>query len=323
MEYRKLGATGLKVSRLSYGAWISFGFQIGLEEAKVLLGCCRAHGITFFDNAEVYAGGKAEEIMGQAIKELGWRRQDFVISTKIYNGGNGPNDVGLSRKHLIEGTKASLRRLQMDYVDVLFCHRPDENTPIEETVRAMNFIINQGWALYWGTSMWPIHMIQEAWQIASQLKMIGPHVEQPKYNLFANEKVEVELLPLYAKCGLGLTTYSPLASGLLSGKYSKDCIPSDSRFALKEYQQIKNDSLIDDKLFKVDELKSVAKDLGVTLPQLAIAWCSRNPNVSTVITGATKESQIKENVKALEVLPLLTAEVLNKIEAIMARTLAS
>eukprot|EP01018_Ginkgo_biloba_P036172 Gb_21088 [translate_table: standard] len=317
MEYRNLGRTGLKVSRLAYGAWISFGFQIGVEEAKSLLSCCREHGINFFDNAEVYAGGKGEEIMGQAIKELGWKRSDVVISTKIHTGGHGPNDIGLSRKHLIEGTKASLKRLQMDYVDVLFCHRPDFETPVEETVRAMNFIIDQGWAFYWGTSMWPAERIAEAWSVAKELGMIGPQVEQPKYNLFSRDKVEMELVPLYEAYGLGLTTYSPLASGLLSGKYSKDNIPSDSRFALNDYQHIKNDSLVDDKLHITDKLKSIATELGVSLPQLAIAWCASNPNVSTVLTGATKESQIRENMKALEVIPLLTPEIIEKIEAVV------
>ncbi|KAH9317916.1 hypothetical protein KI387_019685 [Taxus chinensis] len=317
MEYRNLGRTGLKVSRLSYGAWVSFGNQIGLQEAKSLLSCCREVGVNFFDNAEVYAEGKAEEIMGQAIKELGWKRSDVVISTKIYMGGKGPNDVGLSRKHLIEGTKASLKRLQMEYVDVLFCHRPDEETPLEETVRAMNFIIDQGWTFYWGTSMWPKDKILEAWEVANRLGLIGPQVEQPKYNLLARNKVEVELMPLYKGYGLGLTTYSPLASGLLSGKYSKDNIPSDSRFALKDYQHIKNNSLTDDKLQKIGELRSIATGLGVSLSQLAIAWCASNPNVSTVLTGATKESQIKENVKALEAIPLLTPEIMDKIEAVV------
>uniref|UniRef100_A0A0D6QYU3 NADP-dependent oxidoreductase domain-containing protein n=1 Tax=Araucaria cunninghamii TaxID=56994 RepID=A0A0D6QYU3_ARACU len=317
MEYRNLGNTGLKVSRLSYGAWVSFGNQVGLQEAKSLLTCCRDHGVNFFDNAEVYADGKAEEIMGQAIRELGWKRSDVVISTKIYNGGNGPNDMGLSRKHLVEGTRASLRRLQMEYVDVLFCHRPDEGTPVEETVRAMNFVIEQGWALYWGTSMWPKERIVEAWSVAKRLGMIGPQVEQARYHLLDRNKVEVELVPLYKEYGLGLTIYSPLASGLLSGKYSKDNIPADSRFALNNYQHIKNGSLVDEKLQKIDELKSIATDLGVSLAQLAIAWCAANPNVSTVLTGATKESQIKENMKALEVIPLLTAEVMDKIEAVM------
>lgn len=255
--------------------------------------------------------------MGQAIKELGWKRSDLVISTKIFNGGSGPNDVGLSRKHLIEGTLASLRRLQMDYVDVLFCHRPDEGTSVEETVRAVNFIIGKGWAHYWGTSMWPRERIVEAWKVAGRLRMIGPQVEQPRYHFFSRDQVEVELIPLYKDYGLGLTTYSPLASGLLSGKYSKDNIPSDSRFALNNYKHIKNDFLVDDKLQKVDELKSIATELGVSLAQMAIAWCAANSNVSTVLTGATKESQIKENMKALEVIPRLTPEVLYKIEAVM------
>ncbi|GLJ48675.1 hypothetical protein SUGI_1026790 [Cryptomeria japonica] len=189
MEYRNLGRTGLKVSRLSYGAWVSFGFQLGVEEAKSVLSCCRELGVNFFDNAEVYAEGKAEEIMGQAIKELGWKRSDVVISTKIFWGGKGPNDTGLSRKHLIEGIQASLKRLQMEYVDVLFCHRLDKGTPVEETVRAMNYIIDQGWTFYWGTSNWTKDTIQEACEIADRLGLIGPQVEQPRYNLLARDKV--------------------------------------------------------------------------------------------------------------------------------------
>ncbi|KAF2285612.1 hypothetical protein GH714_005807 [Hevea brasiliensis] len=298
MQYRNLGRSGLKVSQLSYGAWVSFGNQLDVKEAKSLLQCCRDNGVNFFDNAEVYANGRAEEIMGQAIRELGWKRSDIVVSTKIFWGGSGPNDKGLSRKHIVEGTKASLKRLDMDYVDVIYCHRPDSSTPIEETVRAMNYAIDKGWAFYWGTSEWSAQQITEAWGIAERLDLLGPVVEQPEYNLLSRHKVESEYLPLYTNYGLGLTTWSPLASGVLTGKYSKGAIPPDSRFALENY-------------------KPIADELGVPLSQLAIAWCAANPNVSSVITGATKESQIQENMKAIDVIPLLTPAVMEKIEAVV------
>eukprot|EP00249_Psilotum_nudum_P009660 c22074_g1_i1 orf=299-1279(+) len=317
MQYRNLGRTGLKVSVLSYGAWVSFGNQLDVADAKGLLSKCREYGVNFFDNAEVYADGRAEEIMGQAIKELGWKRSDLVISTKLYWGGSGPNDKGLSRKHIIEGTKASLKRLDMDYVDVLFCHRPDATTPIEETVRAMNFVIDKGWAFYWGTSEWSAQQITKAWEVANGLGLIGPAVEQPRYNLLAREKVEIEYMPLYTNYGLGLTTFSPLASGVLTGKYSKGNILPDTRFSLENYKHLADRYMVDDILSKVDGLKPIAQDLGVTLSQLAIAWCVANPNVSTVITGASKEYQVVENMKSLDVIPLLTPEVVQKVEAVI------
>ncbi|KAJ7559833.1 hypothetical protein O6H91_04G105300 [Diphasiastrum complanatum] len=236
MQYRNLGSTGLKVSTLSFGAWVTFHNQVDLKDAKQLLARAKEGGINFFDNAEVYASGRAEEIMGQAIKELGWKRSDVVIATKLFWGGPGPNDKGLSRKHIIEGTKACLKRLEMDYVDVLFCHRPDASTPIEETVRAMNFVIDNGWAFYWGTSEWSAQQITEAWEVARKLGLIGPIVEQPEYNLLARDKVEVEYLPLYSSYGIGLTTWSPLASGVLTGKYSKNSVPAESRFSLENYK---------------------------------------------------------------------------------------
>ncbi|KAI5061157.1 hypothetical protein GOP47_0023662 [Adiantum capillus-veneris] len=317
MQYRHLGRTGLKVSLLSYGAWVSFGNQVDVKEAKVLLSRCRECGVNFFDNAEVYANGRAEEIMGQAIKELGWKRSDVVISTKIFWGGPGPNDKGLSRKHIIEGLRASLKRLDMEYVDIVFCHRPDVSTPIEETVRAMNHVIQQGWAFYWGTSEWNATQITEAWEVCNRLGLIGPAAEQPEYNLFARDKVEIEFSPLCQKYGLGLATWSPLASGVLTGKYTKDNIPTDSRFALENYKNLASRSLIHEVLIKVKNLQSIAVELGVPLPQLVIAWCASNPNVSSVITGATKEYQILENMKSLDVIPLLTPEVLERIEAVV------
>lgn len=317
MQYKNLGRSGLKVSQLSYGAWVSFGNQLDVKEAKTLLQCCRDHGVNFFDNAEVYANGRAEEIMGQAIRELGWKRSDLVISTKIFWGGQGPNDKGLSRKHIVEGTKASLKRLDMDYVDVIYCHRADPTTPMEETVRAMNHVIDHGWAFYWGTSEWSAQQITEAWAVAGRLDLVGPVVEQPEYNLLSRHKVELEYLPIYSTYGLGLTTWSPLASGVLTGKYNKGTIPPDSRFALDNYKNLATRSLQDEVLLKVNGLKPIADELDATLAQLAIAWCASNPNVSSVITGATKESQIVENMKALEVLPKLTPDVLEKIEAIV------
>ncbi|XP_002968103.2 probable voltage-gated potassium channel subunit beta [Selaginella moellendorffii] len=315
MQYRHLGKTGLKVSVLGYGAWVTFGNQLDVKDAKILLSRCRDSGINFFDNAEVYANGRAEEIMGQAIRELGWKRSDVVISTKIFWGGPGPNDKGLSRKHIIEGVKASLKRLEMEYVDLLYCHRPDPATPMEETVRAMNYVIDHGWAFYWGTSEWTAQQITEAWEVARRLGLIGPCVEQPEYNLLARDKVEVEYLPLYSSYGIGVTTWSPLASGVLTGKYTKFSIPPDSRFSLENYKNLANRSLVDDILLKVDKLRPIAAKLDVSLAQLAIAWCASNPNVSSVIMGATKESQLIENVKALELLPRLTPDVMDKIEA--------
>ncbi|KAI3882116.1 hypothetical protein MKX03_013015 [Papaver bracteatum] len=317
MQYKNLGRSGLKVSQLSYGAWVSFGNQLDVKEAKTLLQCCKDHGVNFFDNAEVYANGRAEEIMGQAIRELGWKRSDIVISTKIFWGGPGPNDKGLSRKHIIEGTKASLKRLDMEYVDILYCHRPDVSTPIEETVRAMNYVIDHGWAFYWGTSEWSAQQITEAWAVAEKLDLVGPVVEQPEYNLLSRHKVESEYLPLYTSYGIGLTTWSPLASGVLTGKYNNKNIPSDSRFALENYKNLASRSLVDDVLKKVAALEPIAKELNVPLSQLAIAWCASNPNVSSVITGATKEAQIVENMKAVDLIPRLTPEMLERIETVV------
>ncbi|KAI5062015.1 hypothetical protein GOP47_0022554 [Adiantum capillus-veneris] len=317
MQYRRLGRTGLKVSVLSYGAWVSFGNQVDLEEAKILLSRLREFGVNYFDNAEVYANGQAEIIMGQAMKELGWIRSDIVISTKIFWGGQGPNDRGLSRKHIIEGTVKSLQRLDMDYVDILFCHRPDASTPIEETVRSMNYVIQQGWAFYWGTSEWDARQITEAWEVANRLNLIGPAIEQPEYNLFARYKVEVDFAPLYNKFGMGLATWSPLASGILTGKYNHDRVPHDSRFALEDFKEFARATLVDEVLLKVEGLIPIALELDVPLAQLAIAWCALNPNVSTVITGATKEHQVIQNMKALDVIPLLTPAILEKIEAVV------
>jgi len=284
----------------------------------------------FFDNAEVYAGGKAETVMGNVIKKAGWKRSDLVISTKVFWGGKGPNDKGLSRKHIIEGLAASLQRLQMDYVDVVFCHRPDPETPMEETVRAMNYVIEKGQAFYWGTSEWSAEQIIDAVGIANRLHLIAPIVEQPQYSMLHRTRFEVEYARLYKEIKLGTTIWSPLASGLLSGKYSKDHIPEDSRLAHKTGEWLKNQLIsgsglngLEEKNFdtildKVEKLKPIAHEVGASLAQLAIAWCLKNPNVSTVITGASRKSQVEENLKALEISKKLTPEILEKIETILA-----
>jgi len=280
-------------------------------------------GVNFFDNAEAYGGGKAEESMGRVIKKLGCKRSDLVISTKLFWGGKGPNDVGLSRKHIIEGMNASLERLQLSYVDVVFCHRPDPNTPIEETVRAMNYLIDQGKAFYWGTSEWSAEQITTAHTIAEKLGLIPPIVEQPQYNLFHRERVEVEYGPLYKNYGLGTTIWSPLASGLLTGKYN-DGIPEDSRFGKGKELGINfawKEKLDSEKGVgfkeKINKLASIATELNCTLSQLAIAWCLKNPNVSTVITGASRPSQVEENLQALSVEEKLDAGIMAKIEDIL------
>ncbi|KAJ6961751.1 hypothetical protein NC652_000637 [Populus alba x Populus x berolinensis] len=301
----------MKVSQLSYGAWVSFGNQLDVKEAKSLLQCCRDHGVNFFDNAEVYANGRAEEIMGQAIRELGWKRSDIVVSTKIF----WEVLVLMIKACLGNIFLRVLRLLLRDWIWIMLI--PDTFTPIEETVRAMNYVIDKGWAFYWGTSEWSAQQITEAWGIAERLDLVGPIVEQPEYNMLSRHKVESEYLPLYTTYGLGLTTWSPLASGVLTGKYNKGGVPSDSRFALENYKNLASSSLVDDVLKKVDGLKPIADELGVPLSQLAIAWCAANPNVSSVITGATKESQIQENMKAVEVIPLLTPAVMEKIEAVV------
>jgi voltage-dependent potassium channel beta subunit len=319
MEYRHLGKSGLRVSALSFGAWVTFGQQIGEDLAYQCMLAAYESGVNFFDNAEAYAHGEAETIMGNVIQRAGWKRSDLVISTKIFWGGDGPNDTGLSYKHLVEGTAASLDRLQLDYVDLLFCHRPDLHTPVEETVRAMNFIINQGMAFYWGTSEWSAGQIMQAYGIARREHLIPPVMEQPQYNMFARERVEREYARLYQEIGLGTTVWSPLASGFLTGKYNQG-IPDDSRLKLKGYEWLLEEFESEEgqkKIEKVRELTEVAKEMGCTMAQLALAWCLANPNVSTVITGASRPEQVTENMIALEVYPRLTAEVMDRIEAIL------
>eukprot|EP00891_Asterochloris_glomerata_P009471 jgi/Astpho2/9471/Aster-01725 len=312
----------LQVSVISFGSWVTFGTTVDVNLAKQLMQQCYEAGVNFFDNAEVYASGKAEEVMGQAFKELqqekGWKREEIVFSTKIFWGSGGdPNAKGLSRKHIIEGTKASLKRFQLDYVDLLFCHRPDVATPIEETVRAMNWCIDQGLAFYWGTSEWSAQQITEAAEIADRLHLLPPIMDQCEYNLLKRDRVEAEYGPLYEKRKMGLTIWSPLASGVLSGKYSKDHIPEGSRLADEKYKGIRESSIVDATLSKVDALKPIAEELGCTLAQLAVAWCASNENVTTVITGATKTEQLKDNLAAVELVPKFTPELMKRIDDIV------
>lgn len=316
MEYRRLGRAGIKVSALSLGAWVTYGGQVGEEIAHACMSAAIEHGVNFFDNAEGYAGGQAEVVMGNVIKNAGWRREDLVISTKIFWGGKGPNDTGLSHKHVIEGVNNALKRLQMDYVDLVYCHRPDPNTPIEETVRAMDIVIKQGKAFYWGTSEWSADEIRAAYGIARELNMTPPSMEQPQYNMFHRERVEKEYALLYRDIGLGTTIWSPLASGLLTGKY-RDGIPSDSRGAVKGYEWLQQSLTDRHKAVIVTQLTTVAAELGCSLAQFALAWCLKNPHVSSVITGASKATQVHENMAALAVVAQLSDDVMQRIEQIL------
>lgn len=319
MEYRYLGKSGLKVSALSFGSWVTFGKQMDVDKALDCMKIAYDAGVNFFDNAEVYAQGQSEEIMGKAIRKAGWKRSDLVLSTKIFWGGEGPNDRGLSRKHLIEGTDAALQRMQLDYVDLLFCHRPDIHTPIEETVRAMTHLINQGKAFYWGTSEWSALQIQEAVAIARREHLIAPTMEQPEYNMFHRERVEKEYASLYEGPGLGTTIWSPLASGLLTGKYN-DGIPQDSRMTLDGYEWLRKRFESEEgqrKLEKCRQLGALAQEIDVPMANLALAWCLKNPRVSTVITGASRPEQVTQNMKTLDYLEHLSSDVMEKIEEIL------
>lgn len=319
MEYRYLGASGLKVSALSFGAWVTFSDQIDEDTAAACMKEAYEAGVNFFDNAEVYAGGQAETMMGKILRKSGWNRSDLVLSTKIFWGGSGPNDKGLSMKHVIEGTHKALRRLQVEYVDLIFCHRPDPDTPILETVRAMTHVINQGKAFYWGTSEWSADQITAAYHIARREHLVPPVMEQPEYNMFRRDKVEKEFLPLYAEFGLGTTVWSPLAGGLLTGKYNRG-IPEGTRVSLAGYKWLRPRFIgpeAEARLEKVRRLIPVSDELGISMPKLALAWCLKNPNVSTVITGASRAEQVRENMGALEAVPLLTEEVMARIEDVL------
>jgi voltage-dependent potassium channel beta subunit len=319
MEYRFLGSSGLQVSALSFGAWVTFGDQVDEEMARECMEAAYEAGVNFFDNAEAYAGGRAETVMGDIIRKTGWKRSDLVVSTKIFWGGGGPNDRGLSRKHITEGTLAALDRLQMDYVDLVFCHRPDLYTPVQETVRGMSWLVDQGLAFYWGTSEWSAEQIRQAHDIARQEHLVPPVMEQPQYNMFHRDRVEKEYARLYKEIGLGTTIWSPLASGLLTGKYN-DGVPEGSRLALPNYQWLRegfDDGEWRARIGKVRELNGVADRIGCTMAQLALAWCLKNPDVSTVITGASRAEQVRENMKALDLVEKLVPEVLQRIEGIL------
>ncbi len=319
MQYRYLGKSGLEVSALSLGAWVTFGDQVGEEVAYQCMKAAFDAGVNFFDNAEVYADGQAEIVMGNVIKKAGWKRTDLVISTKIFWGGDGPNDSGLSRKHIMEGTDAALARLQMDYVDLIFCHRPDIHTPIEETVWAMNHVINLGKAFYWGTSEWSAQQIMQAYGIARREHLIPPLMEQPQYHMFHRQRVEVEYANLYRDIGLGTTIWSPLASGLLTGKYNQG-MPDGTRVSMEGYEWLRESfegEEAQQQIKKVAQLIPIANELGCSMAQLALAWCLKNPNVSTVITGASRVEQVTENMAALEVVDKLSDDVMERIEAIL------
>ena len=315
MEHRRLGRSGLKVSVLSFGSWVSFGSQLDVGRARDCIEAAHDAGVNFFDNAEAYAGGEAERIMGQAIQQLGWARESYLVSTKVFWGlTDGVNTRNtLNRKYLLHSVDGCLDRFGLDFVDLLFCHRPDPETPIEETVWAMSDIIDQGKALYWGTSEWSADEIRAAWEIADRHHLRKPVMEQPQYNIFERRRVEREYARLYEDLGLGLTTWSPLASGLLSGKYV-DGIPEGSRATLPGYEWLKDMLTDEGRNAKVKALVGIADELDCTLSQLALAWCARNPNVSTVITGASRVEQVQENMGALAVLPKLTDDLMARIK---------
>ena len=315
-----MGKTGLQLSVLSFGSWVTFHKQIDDSISDELMGIAYENGINFFDNAEVYAGGESEKMMGRVLKKKGWDRTSYTVSSKAFFGWRGkenkPNQTGLSRKHLTEACHEALQRLQVDYLDLYFCHRPDKSTPIEEVVRTMNTLIQQGKILYWGTSEWSGVEIMEAHRVAAQLHLIPPSVEQPQYNLMERTKMEAEYLGIFNTVGMGTTIWSPLAAGLLTGKYNEG-IPENSRFALEGFDWLKDRWMVDDKLARVKKLTEFAGELEVSVATLSLAWTVKNPNVTTTILGATKKEQLTENLKALEVLPKLTTEVMQRIDDIM------
>lgn len=317
MEYRRLGRTGLKISQLSFGSWVTFANQMDLKPVLETMAAAREYGVNFFDNAEVYAGGKSEVLMGQALKELKWPRLSYLVSTKLYWGlTNDPNGRNtLNRKYLLESMTECLKRMDLEHVDLVYCHRPDPHTPIEETVWAMHDMINRGYALYWGTSEWSADEIRAAWSIADRHHLHKPVVEQPQYNLFHRKRVEVEYTRLYEDIGLGLTTWSPLASGLLTGKYLNG-IPAGSRASMDNMAWFAETANDETKKKAVREFVALAKDFGCAPSQLAIAWCSKNPNVSSVITGASRIEQLKENMKALDVISKLSTTEMERLDAL-------
>ncbi|MBK7858180.1 MAG: aldo/keto reductase [Archangiaceae bacterium] len=318
MNYRKMGKHGLKLSELSLGSWVTFGGQVGEAVARDCMKVAYDAGVNFFDGAEVYSGGAAEKVMGKVLKREKWRREGLVLSTKIFWGGKGPNDVGLSHKHIIEGVHAALRRWQQDYLDLAFCHRPDPDTPIEETVRAFDILVKQGKIFYWGTSEWSAEDVFKAHDVAVKHGLTPPAMEQPQYNLLTRDRFEKEYAPLYEKLGYGTTIWSPLASGILTGKYAGGKMPKGSRLSIDQNAWLKDLVATPERIEAASRLEPLAKELGCTMAQLALAWCLKKPHVSTVILGASKPQQVKENLKALDVAAKLDDAWLQRIEKTLA-----
>lgn len=318
MQYRRLGKSGLKLSLLSFGSWLTFGKQIGDEQSEALMKYAYDNGINFFDNAEIYARGESERVMGRILKKMQWSRDSYTVSSKVFfgDGGKLPTQVGLHRKHVVEACNAALKRLQVEYLDLYFCHRPDKETPIEETVWTMHNLIQQGKILYWGTSEWSAQEIMEAHMVAQKYHLIGPVMEQPQYNMFHRNKVEVEYSQIYKTVGLGTTIWSPLASGLLTGKYNNG-IPQDTRLNIEGMEWLRDKTISEERLNKVKQISEVAKELEMTTAQLAIAWCAANPNVSTIILGASKIEQLKENLETMNHLNKITPEIMERLESIL------
>ncbi len=318
MEYNRLGKSGLKISRLSLGSWLTFGKQIGNDISENLMDIAYDAGVNFFDNAEIYAKGESERVMGEVLKKRDWRRDSYMVSSKAFfgDGGQLPTQRGLNRKHLIEACEAALKRLQVDYLDLFFCHRPDKETPIEETVWTMHNLIMQGNILYWGTSEWSAQEIMEAHMVAQKYNLIGPTMEQPQYNMFHRQKIEVDFKQIYKTVGLGTTIWSPLASGILTGKYNNG-MPESTRLSMDGLDWLKDKTLVEENLEKVRKLTSLANELDTTMPKLGIAWCLKNNNVSTVILGASKTEQLKETLTAIDDLEKLNDEVMSQIEAVL------
>lgn len=316
MQYRRLGKSGVQVSVLSFGSWVTFGKQIEDGTAERLMATAYDHGVNFFDNAEIYARGQSEVVMGSILKKMGWDRTSYLVSSKVFfgDGRKLPNQTGLSRKHVMEACHDALKRLQVDYLDLYFCHRPDKNTPIEEVVWTMNHLIQQGKILYWGTSEWSAQEIMEAHMVARDLRLIGPTMEQPEYNLFNRQKIEVEYAQIFKTVGLGTTIWSPLASGLLTDKYLNG-MPDDTRLGLSGFEWLKDAVLKEERLAKVKQLHALAQEAGTTLPKLSIAWAISNPNVSTAILGASRPEQLQETLGALDV--VITEELREKMELIL------
>ena len=313
VKYQRLGRSGLKVSQFSLGSWLTFGRSVDQDMTKRCIHTAFDLGVNFFDHAEAYAQGRAEEFCGEVLTEF--RREDIVLSSKVFWGGDGPNDRGLNKKHVFEACHAALKRLRVDYIDLYFCHRPDPDTPIDETVRAMDLLIQQGKILYWGTSEWSAEQLTEAYEVSEQLGLTPPTMEQPEYNLFNRDRMEREYAPLFEKYQLGTTIWSPLASGLLTGIYNQE-IPEGSRATLAGMEWMKDRILKPERIEAVRKLQDIAGDLGCSVSQLALAWCAKNPNVSTVITGATRIEHVEENLKAADVLDRLEPSIMSAIEEV-------